>query len=177
MKKFATALALISFIGLPALSRADGRSGTEVPSAHHHRAHAAAAPTEPVPAPPAKPIFPGKKIQLVSFEPDQKAGKIVGSIQEGVSTMYDVLHLLSGPNTIGLKYPEEREMWGYLWLWSYKLENPIEDSIILMDHTGKRVLKGKDPVELYITFNDHDVVDGIEMDLIKKKGGQLVLFP
>ncbi|HEX5034475.1 MAG TPA: hypothetical protein VFW62_08355, partial [bacterium] len=118
-----------------------------------------------------------KKIELVSFNPNQPAGKIVGSIQECATTMYDVLKLLSGPNTIGLKYPEEHEQWGYYWLWAYKLANPIEDSIILMDKSGKRIMKGKDPVELYITFNEHDVVESVEMDLIKKKNNQQVLFP
>ena len=62
-------------------------------------------------------------------------------------------------------------------MWSYKLANPIEDSIIMMDKPGKRVMKGKDPVELYITFNEHDVVESVEMDLIKKKGNKQVLFP
>src|SRR5262245_3304391 len=135
MKKFAWFLTLFFLSGLPFLTHAD--VGPETPRRHRH-GHAAAAPSGPIPAAPTcKSSSPGKKLQLVSFEPHQRAGKIVGSIQECVTTMYDVLHLLSGPNTIGLKYPEEKEMWGYVWLWSYKLQNPIEDTIILMDNSGK----------------------------------------
>ncbi len=175
MKKSLLALASLSLVLLPSLSRADGYVEAPGRPARSHRA--AAQEPEPIPAAPVcSPHSPARKIQLVSFDPNQKAGKIVGAIQECVTTMYDVLKLLSGPNTIGLKYPEEKEQWGYLWLWSYKLQNPIEDSIIMMDHTGKRIKKGKNPVELYITFNDHDVVESVEMDLIKK-GGNYVLFP
>lgn len=175
MKKLIFSLALFSFVLLPALSHADGY--VEETSRPRRSNRAAAAPEEPVPpAPTCVPKSSGKKIDLVSFDPKQRAGKVVGSIQECVTTMYDVLRLLSGPNVINLKYPEEKEQWGYLWLWSYQLQNPIEDSIILMDNSGKRIKKGKNPVELYITFNEHDVVDSVEMDLIKKKGNY-VLFP
>ena len=85
--------------------------------------------------------------------------------------------MLSGPNAIGLHYPDEREMWSYLWIWSYKLANPVEDTVIYMDHPGKKVLKGKDPVELHITFNEQDVVERVVLALIKKKNSQYILFP
>ncbi|MCC7343793.1 MAG: hypothetical protein IT573_02565 [Deltaproteobacteria bacterium] len=176
MKKLIFSLALFSFALLPALSHADGyvEEGSQ-PRRSYRRAAAPA--EEPVPAAPTcVSKSPGRKIELVSFDPKQPAGKIVGSIQECVTTMYDVLRLLAGPNVINLKYPEEKEQWGYLWLWSYQLQNPIEDTIILMDNSGKRIKKGKNPVELYITFNEHDIVDSVEMDLIKKKGNY-VLFP
>ncbi len=176
MKKSIFSLALLSFVLLPALSHADGYVEEGSQSRRGHR-RAAVKAEEPVPAAPTcVSKSPGRKIELVSFNPKQPAGKIVGSIQECVSTMYDVLRLLAGPNVINLKYPEEKEQWGYLWLWSYQLQNPIEDSIILMDNSGKRIKKGKNPVELYITFNEHDIVDSVEMDLIKKKGNY-VLFP
>ncbi len=175
MKKMLLSLALSASVLLPSLSRADGY--VEAPTIKAHRRAAATKYTEPAPsAPTCTSKSPGRKIQLISFNPKQPAGKVVGSIQECVSTMYDVLKLLSGPNSIGLKYPEEKEQWGYLWLYSYKLANPIEDTMILMDHPGKRIKKGKDPVELYVTFNDHDIVDSVEMDLIKK-GGSYIVFP
>jgi hypothetical protein len=176
MKKSLLVLALATLVSSPALVQADGVYQESAPARRSRPARVSAA--EPLPPPPTcSSHSPSRKIELVSFNPNQPAGKIVGSIQECVSTMYDVLKLLSGPNTIGLKYPEEREQWGYYWLWSYKLQNPIEDSIILMDKPGKRIMKGKDPVELYITFNEHDVVESVEMDLIKKKNSQQVLFP
>lgn len=176
MKKTIFSLALFSFALLPALSHADGYIESSTPAKRSYR-KAAAQEAEPIPpAPTCTSQSPGKKIELVAFDPKQPAGKIVGSIQECVTTMYDVLRLLAGPNVINLKYPEEKEQWGYLWLWSYQLKNPIEDTIILMDKTGKRIKKGKNPVELYITFNKQDVVDSVEMDLIKK-GGSYVLFP
>jgi len=175
MKKMLLSLTLSGIVLLPSLGRADGY--VEAPVRVHTRHHAESKYSEPAPAAPTcTSKSPGRKIQLISFNPEQKAGKVVGAIQECVSTMYDVLQLLSGPNSIGLKYPEEKEQWGYLWLYRYKLQNPIEDTMILMDHPGSRIKKGKDPVELYITFNDHDIVDSVEMDLIKK-GGSYIVFP
>ena len=175
MKKTIFSLALFSLILLPVLSYADGYVEQPTHSRRNYRESSKA--PEPIPAPPTcVSRSPGRKVELVGFDPDQRAGKIVGSIQECVSTMYDVLRLLSGPNIIQLKYPEEKEQWGYVWLWRYKLQNPIEDTIIMMDNSGKRIKKGKDPVELYITFNEHDIVDSVEMDLIKKNGNY-VLFP
>lgn len=177
MKKSLLALSLAALVFSPALGRADGMPEEAAPVRHHHR-QARVTAAEPLPPPPTCVSHsPARKIEFVSFNPDQPAGKIVGSIQECVSDMYDVLRLLSGPNIIGLKYPEEKEQWAYFWLWSYKPQNPIEDSIILMDQSGKRIRKGKDPVELYITFNEHDVVESVNMDLIKKKNSQQVLFP
>lgn len=177
MKKSLLVLALSALVASPVIGHADGMPESPTTGGRRHRPARVSA-AEPLPPPPTcVSKSPARKIELVSFDPNQPAGKIVGSIQECVSTMYDVLKLLSGPNTIGLKYPEEHEQWGYYWLWSYQLANPIEDSIILMDKPGKRIMKGKDPVELYITFNEHDVVEAVEMDLIKKKNNQQVLFP
>jgi len=117
------------------------------------------------------------KVKLVSWDPDQKVSKFLGELQECVTTQWDVLRLLSRPNAIGLHYPEEHEMWGYLWLWRYKLQNPMEDTVIMMDHPGKRIMSGKDPVELRLTFNRDDVLERIDLDLIKKKNSDYVLFP
>ena len=176
MKKSLLALSLAAMVLSPGIGRADGMPEEPAPVRRHRQAKVIV--TEPVVAVPVCVAHsPARKIELISFNPNQPAGKIVGSIQECVTNMYDVLKLLSGPNIIGLKYPEEKEQWVYHWLWSYKLQNPIEDSIILMDKSGKRIMKGKDTVELYITFNEHDVVESVEMDLIKKKDSQQVLFP
>lgn len=175
MKNTIFSLALFSLMLLPVLSYADGYVEEPTRVRRHYRESKA---PEPIPAAPTcVSRSPGRKIELVGFDPNQRAGKIVGSIQECVSTMYDVLRLLSGPNIINLKYPEEKEQWGYVWLWAYKLQNPIEDTIIMMDNSGKRIKKGKNPVELFITFNEHDIVDSVEMDLIKKKNNNYVLFP
>lgn len=108
------------------------------------------------------------KIQIVSWEPRQKAKKILGSIMECVTTQWDILKLLPGPNVIGVEYPSEHERWGYIWMWAYELENPIGETLILMDKPGKRLRKGKNPVEFYITFNELDVVEKVEMVLVKK---------
>ena len=96
----------------------------------------------------------------------------MGTITECVTTMWDMLKILPGPNIINVEYPSEKEQWVYSWMWSYKLKNPIEDTIILMDNDGKRIMKGKNPVELYIVFNEDDVVEKVEMNLIKKKHSQ-----
>ena len=107
MKKSLMILALAVLASSPAISRADGVYQEPAPARRSRPARVSAA--EPLPPPPTcSSKSPARKIELVSFDPNQPAGKVVGSIQECVTTMYDVLHLLSGPNTIGLKYPEER---------------------------------------------------------------------
>jgi len=129
---------------------------------------------EPAPVCVSKSQHP--KVRLLSWNPDQKVSKFLGVIQECVTNQWDVLRLLSGPNAINLRYPEEHERWSYIWLWSYDLQNPMEETIIKMDKPGKRILKGKNPVELYITFNKDDIVERVEMNLIKKKNSQYVTF-
>ncbi|HCU26005.1 MAG TPA: hypothetical protein DF383_13390 [Deltaproteobacteria bacterium] len=164
---------LISLSLLSTSAHADGVVESR-PRRSRHSVHKAEG---PVPAPSCVSRSPARKIELLSYNPDQRASKIIGAIQECSTTMFDVLRLLSGPNTIGLKYPEEKEQWGYLWLWAYKLQNPIGETVIQMDQPGKRIQKGKNPVELYITFNEHDVVERVDMHFIKKKSSQYVLFP
>ena len=112
------------------------------------------------------------KVRIVSWNPTQKVEKFLGEITECVTTMWDVLKILPGPNIINVVYPSEKEQWGYSWLWSYKLQNPIEQTIILMDKPGKRIMKGKNPVELFLVFNENDVVERISMTLVKKKNSQ-----
>ena len=155
---------------------ADGMPETPVAPTHHYR-HKISKKEEalPPPAPVCTPHSDHPKVKLVSWNPTQKVSKFLGVIEECVTTQWDVLRLLSGPNILGLHYPEEKEMWGYTWLWNYKLKNPIEDTLILMDRPGKRIMKGKNPVELYITFNKEDVVERVEMILIKKKNSQYVV--
>lgn len=112
---------------------------------------------------------PRQKVRIVSWNPKQKVEKFLGAITECSTNQWDILKLLSGPNTIGVSYPEEKEMWGYLWLWGYQLGNPLGTTLILMDNPGKRIRKGKNPVELYLTFSENDMVERIEMLLIKAK--------
>lgn len=119
--------------------------------------------------PVCNPSSPHPKIQIVSWQPHQKASKIIGTLRECVTTMWDVLALLPGPNVIDVEYPSEKERWGYIWMWSYKLANPVEDSIILMDKPGKRLRKGKNPVELYLVFDKNDVLEKVEMIFVKGK--------
>jgi len=174
MKKVAIFLSLTMVCAFSARTWADGGA----PEASHHRVHSSAQKFQEVPpAPVCTSKSANPKVRLVAWDPKQKVDKFLGELQECVTTQWDVLKMLSGPNTIGLHYPEEHEMWGYLWLWNYKLQNPIGDTIIEMDHPGKRVQKGKNPVELRLTFNSDDVLERVEMDLIKKKNSDYVLFP
>jgi len=177
MKKY---LLLIGFFAVANLSTMAKADGPAVPPPHvrvNHVFHSKAAEEPPIPPEPVcHSQSTNPKVRLISWDPDQKVSKFIGEIQECVTTQWEVLRLLSGPNAINLRYPEEHERWGYLWLWAYKLQNPMEDTMILMDNPGKRILKGKNPVELYITFNKDDVVERVEMDLIKKKNSQYVEF-
>lgn len=173
MKKSLLALGLISSILFPQLGWTDGPAEPIAPASRKAHRTARVKEEAPPPAPPACiPKSEASKVKLLSWDPKQKVSKFLGVIQECVTTQWDVLRMLSGPNAIGLRYPEEREMWSYLWLWRYDLANPMQDTIISMDKPGKRVLKGKNPVELYITFNEQDVVERVELDLIKKKDSQ-----
>lgn len=133
-------------------------------------------------APPPEPELPPEptcvprsrtpEVRITSWDPNQKVSKFLGTITECVTTQWDIIKMLPGPNIINVEYPSENEQWGYSWLWRYKLQNPIGDTIIMMDNPGKRIKKGKDPVELFIVFNDDDVVEKIEMTLVKKKNSQ-----
>jgi hypothetical protein len=108
------------------------------------------------------------KVRVVSWDPDQKVEKFLGELTECVTTQWDVLKLLSGPNIINVEYPTEKEQWGYSWLWSYDLKNPIGNTIISMNEPGKRILRGKNPVELFLVFNENDVLEKISMTLVEK---------
>lgn len=129
-------------------------------------------PPEPPPPPSCVSTSREPKVRIVSLNPKQKIDKIMGAITECVTTQWDVMALLAGPNIIGISYPDEKERWGYLWMWSYDLKNPLGDTLILMDNPGKRITKGKNPVELYITYNENDIVERVEMYLVKKKHSQ-----
>ncbi len=176
MKKIFIPFTLIGLLILPNLVKADGLPEEPRPVRRHHVRNVPA-PEIPPPAPVCVPSSDHPKVKLVSWDPVQKVSKILGVIQECVTNQWDVIKLLSGPNTIGLHYPDEKEMWGYQWLWSYKLKNPIEDTLIFMDYPGKRLMKGKNPVELYITYNQDDVVERVEMILVKKRDSRYVIFP
>lgn len=127
---------------------------------------------EPIPEPAAPACVSRSadpKVRIVSWDPKQKVSKFIGEITECVTTQWDVLKMLSGPNIINVEYPSEHEQWGYSWLWSYKLKNPIGETIIEMDEPGKRVLSGKNPVELFLVFNRDDVVEKVSMVLVEKQ--------
>ena len=102
-------------------------------------------------------------LQLIFFYPTQPPKK---NLQQ--NKKIDILKLLSGPNIIGLDYPSEQEKWVYYWIWAYDLRYPIEDTLVKMDHPGRRLLRGKTPVELEIIFDDKDVVADVRMRLIKR---------
>lgn len=177
MKKYLISLSLASVLAFPVFVHADGVPGVSSPT-KRIRSSRANRGDEPVPPPPACVAqSESPKVKLLSWDPKQKVAKFLGVLKECSTTQWDVLNLLSGPNTIGLDYPEEKEMWGYLWLWDYKLQNPIEDTIVLMDHQGKRIKKGKNPVELYLTFNREDVLEKVKMVLVKKKKGSYLVAP
>lgn len=168
MKKYLLSLSLMATLAFPVIVHADGVPVAPGPE-KHYRVSRAKKVVEPTPPPPAcVPSADNAKVKLISWDPKQKVAKFLGVLKECSTTQWDVMKLLAGPNTIGLHYPEEKEMWGYLWLWSYKLQNPIEETVILMDKEGKRIKKGKNPVELYLTFNRDDVLERVEMVLVKK---------
>ncbi len=177
MKNPLLLFALVGTLLLPQFASADGPSDEPKPVRRNYRGAKAIEEAPPPAAPICIPKSESPKVKILSWNPTQKVSKFLGEIQECVTTQWDVLRLLSGPNAISLRYPEERETWGYLWLWRYKLQNPIGDTLIMMDKPGKRLMKGKNPVELYLTFNENDVVERIDMALIKKKNSQYVLFP
>jgi hypothetical protein len=134
--------------------------------------HQAVQEKEEVPPPPAPPACVSRseqpKVRIVSWNPRQKVSKFLGEITECVTTQWDIIKMLPGPNVINVEYPSEQEQWGYLWMWDYKLKNPIEDTVILMDNPGKRVQRYQKPVELYIVFNENDVVEKVSMNLVRK---------
>jgi hypothetical protein len=161
MKKLFLCLALIFALNLPSSSEAARKKVKE-----------------PVPAAPTcVPNPEGHTVKLMSWEPKQKIAKFLGVLKECETTQWDVLKLLSGPNAIGLHYPDEKEMWSYLWMWSYDLKNPIEDTVIMMDQPGKRMKKAKNPVELYLVFNKQDVLERAYMILVKKKNKSNMVVP
>lgn len=171
MKRLLLPLILMVTFLAPVTLRADGYPEDLQPK-RRYRPAKVEEPPPPPPEPTCVPTSRDPKIRVVSWNPHQKASKILGSITECVTTMWDMLKLLPGPNIINVEYPSEKEQWVYSWKWSYKLRNPIEDTLILMDNDGKRIMKGKDPVELYIVFNEDDVVEKVEMNLIKKKNSE-----
>lgn len=170
MKPLLLSLTLMATFLLPAISHSDG-----YPEDLRPRRHYAPKAEEPPPLPPEPTCVSRSRhpeVRVVSWNPDQKVSKFLGTITECVTTQWDVLRILPGPNIINVEYPTEKEQWGYSWMWSYKLQNPIEDTIILMDDPGKRIQKGKNPVELFLVFNEDDVVEKIDMTLVKKKNSE-----
>jgi len=166
-------LALTLTALIPLSAGADGFPEGYEPVVKHRAPRRVQKEEPPAPAQPTcVPTSRSPKVRIASWDPNQKISKFLGSITECVTTMWDVLELLPGPNIINVDYPSEKEQWGYSWLWSYKLQNPIEDTIIMMDNPGKRIMKGKKPVELFIVFNENDVVEKVEMTLVKKKNSQ-----
>jgi hypothetical protein len=174
MKRLILPLFLTLSLVVPLIGHADGYPEDLEPSKPRvSRARVQREAEAPAPAPAAcVPSSESPRVQVISLNPDQKVKKIMGEITECVTTQWDMMKMFSGPNTIGLSYPDEKEMWGYLWLWSYKLQNPIEETVIQMGDPGKRVMKGKNPVELYVTFNESDVVERVKLVLVKKKNSK-----
>lgn len=109
-----------------------------------------------------------KSVSVKSWSPEQPIKKFLNKIKIGESTQKDILALLSGPNIIERDHKTEQEKWVYSWLWSYDLRYPVEDSLIKMDHAGKRIVRGKNPVDLEILFDDSDKVTGVNMVLVKR---------
>jgi hypothetical protein len=165
---FFSFLTLVLVISFPQWIQADGMPEEAAPRRVRHHAVKEEAPPPAPPAPTCVSRSEDPKVRIVSWDPKQKVSKFLGEITECVTTQWDILKLLPGPNIINVEYPSEKEQWAYYWLWSYKLKNPIEDTIILMDHPGQRIHKGKDPVELYLVFNKNDVVEKVSMQLIEK---------
>jgi len=161
---------ILSFMA-PVIAQADGYPEDLRPK-RRYRPKKVEEPPPPPPEPTCVSRSRSPKVRLVSWNPEQKVSKFLGEITECVTTMWEVLKILPGPNIINVEYPSEKEQWGYSWLWRYKLKNPIEDTLILMDNSGKRIMKGKNPVEFWIVFNEDDVVEKIEMTLVKKKNSQ-----
>lgn len=111
---------------------------------------------------------PDPKIKIMTWEPRQKLAKFLGSITECQSDQLDVLELLGGPNVIGYDYRTGKEKWSYTQMWNYKLQNPKEETIILMSKPGKRIKKAKKRlVEVNLVFNNDDVVESMEVLLIR----------
>jgi hypothetical protein len=177
MKTYLFSISLMAVLAFPILSHADGIPEEPAPVQHRVKRYSRVV-EEPIPPPPACVSHSQTpKVKLVSWDPKQKVAKFLGVLHECSTNQWDVLKLLSGPNAISLRYPEEKEMWSYLWLWSYKLQNPMEETVILMDKNSKRIRKGKNPVELYLTFNKEDVLERVEMILVKKKNSNYMVVP
>jgi hypothetical protein len=174
MKRSLFCLVLIIAMSFPTFTKAYAQ---QRPTHRRHGRAAVKKIEEPAPQPACVPSQEGRTVKLMSWEPKQKIAKFLGVLKECETTQWDVLKLLSGPNAIGLHYPDEKEMWSYLWMWSYDLKNPIEDTIILMDQSGKRMKKGKNPVELYLVFNKQDVLERAYMILVKKKSNSSMVVP
>lgn len=107
-------------------------------------------------------------LQLISWNPTQPAKKFLNKIKIGETTQLEILKLFSGPNIIQRQYPEDREMWVYHWLWSYDLKYPIEETLIKMSNPGRRILRGRNPVELEVMFGKNDIVEDFKVKLIKR---------
>ncbi len=170
-------IAFLFVLALPCLPRGASADGYEVapstPKVKRRAARPAPAAEPEVPPPPSCVSRSQQpKIRIVSWDPKQKAEKFIAEITECVTTQWDMLKMLSGPNIINVEYPSEKEHWEYHWLWSYKLQNPIGNTLIMMDNPGKRIMKGKNPVELSVVFNKDDVVEKVSMVFIKKKNSE-----
>ncbi len=148
-------LALLTFLLIPFQLSANG--DTE------------AALDEIVPPPPVcSSQSPEPKVKIMTWEPRQKLAKFLGSITECQSNQLDILELLGGPNVIGYDYRTGKEKWGYTQMWNYKLQNPKEETIILMSKPGKRLKKAKKRmVELNLIFTEDDLVESLEVLLVK----------
>ena len=112
--------------------------------------------------------FIEQHLQLISWNPNKTEKKFLNKIKVGETTQLEILKLFSGPNIIQRQYPEDREMWVYYWLWSYDLKYPAEETMIKMSNPGRRILRGRNPVELEVMFGKNDVVEDFKLKLIKR---------
>lgn len=108
-------------------------------------------------------------VQVLGWDPAVPLPRFLSAIKEGQTDQLAILRLLSAPNIIWRDPVSDEEKWVYYWMWSYKNEFDPNETIIYMNHEGKKVKHNSKPVVMVVTFDKNDVVDAFKIRLLKVK--------
>jgi len=106
-------------------------------------------------------------VKIIGWDPAVPLPRFINNIKEGETNQLAVLRMLSAPNIMWRDPVTEREKWVYHWIWSYANEYDPNETIIYMNHSGKKLKNNKKPVVMVINFNEKDIVEGYQIRLLK----------